>query len=122
VTGENELLAKALREAVKRGLVTRSGEGKARKPYVYSVSRTRGETDKTNNPDKTDETAQDGSCPLVRVAGETAGRAPRVLRCRCGGSAWAPDPSGSGERCAACGAWSPCSVVAIAAAEHGEGG
>jgi hypothetical protein len=34
-----------------------------------------------------------------------------VLRCRCGGIAWEPDPSGVRERCTACGAWSPCSVV-----------
>ncbi len=34
-----------------------------------------------------------------------------VLRCRCGGIAWEPDPSGVRERCAACGTWSPCSVV-----------
>jgi hypothetical protein len=34
-----------------------------------------------------------------------------VLRCGCGGIAWDPDPSGVRERCAACGAWSPCSVV-----------
>jgi hypothetical protein len=33
-----------------------------------------------------------------------------VLRCRCGGIAWDPDPSGVRERCAACGAWSPCSA------------
>jgi predicted deacetylase len=34
-----------------------------------------------------------------------------ALRCRCGGIAWEPDPSGTGERCAACGTWSPCSVA-----------
>jgi hypothetical protein len=34
-----------------------------------------------------------------------------VLRCRCGGIAWTPDPSGIRERCAACGTWSPCSVA-----------
>ena len=67
VTGENQLLARALREAMRRGLVTRSGEGKARKPYVYSVSRTRNDTDKTNKTDKTDKTAQDVSRPLVRA-------------------------------------------------------
>jgi hypothetical protein len=33
-----------------------------------------------------------------------------VLRCRCGGIAWNPDPSGVRERCTACGAWSPCSI------------
>jgi hypothetical protein len=33
-----------------------------------------------------------------------------VLRCPCGGIAWEPDPSGVRERCAACGAWSPCSA------------
>jgi hypothetical protein len=75
VTGENELLARALREGVRRGLVTRSGEGKARKPYVYSVSRTRGETGERDNTDKTDKTdkhAQDGSLPLVRLVRESA--------------------------------------------------
>jgi len=35
-----------------------------------------------------------------------------VLRCRCGGIAWNPDPSGVRERCAACGALSPCSIGA----------
>jgi len=35
-----------------------------------------------------------------------------VVRCRCGGIAWEPDLGGLGERCAACGAWSPCSVGA----------
>jgi hypothetical protein len=40
--------------------------------------------------------------PRARVA---------VLPCRCGGIAWEPDPDGGGERCAACGAWSPCSVA-----------
>jgi hypothetical protein len=76
VTGENELIAKALREAVRRGLVTRSGEGKAGKPYVYSVSRTRGETGET---DKTDKHAQDGSRPLVRLVRENADRGGRVV-------------------------------------------
>jgi hypothetical protein len=33
-----------------------------------------------------------------------------VLRCPCGGIVWAPDSSGRRERCAACGAWSPCSL------------
>ena len=33
-----------------------------------------------------------------------------VLRCLCGGLAWDPDPSGMRERCATCGAWSPCSA------------
>lgn len=40
----------------------------------------------------------------------TAGDRVEVLRCRCGGIAWDPDPSGLRERCAACGTWSPCSV------------
>lgn len=34
-----------------------------------------------------------------------------VLRCTCGGVEWHPDPAGAGERCVACGAWSPMSVV-----------
>jgi hypothetical protein len=34
-----------------------------------------------------------------------------VVRCSCGGIAWEPDSSGMRERCTACGAWSPCSVV-----------
>jgi hypothetical protein len=36
--------------------------------------------------------------------------APEVVRCAaCGGVGWDPDDRGTGERCAACGAWSPCS-------------
>jgi hypothetical protein len=33
-----------------------------------------------------------------------------VLRCRCGGTAWWPEPDGTAERCIACGEWSPCSM------------
>src|SRR5215813_12146705 len=33
-----------------------------------------------------------------------------VLRCRCGGIAWYPDPSGRRERCAACGTLAPFTV------------
>jgi hypothetical protein len=40
------------------------------------------------------------AAPRARVA---------VLRCRCGGSAWDPDPSGVRERCIECNAWSPIS-------------
>jgi hypothetical protein len=37
---------------------------------------------------------------------------PLLVRCaECGGDRWEPDPSGMRERCAACGTWSPCSVV-----------
>src|SRR5262245_36813863 len=42
----------------------------------------------------------------------TGGAQVEVVRCPCGGVRWAPDPSGMAERCTACGAWSPCSVVA----------
>jgi hypothetical protein len=40
----------------------------------------------------------------------TAGERVEVVRCRCGGIAWAPDPNGTAERCAACGRWSPVSA------------
>jgi hypothetical protein len=33
-----------------------------------------------------------------------------VLRCRCGGIGWSPEPDGSAERCVECGEWSPMSV------------
>ena len=37
---------------------------------------------------------------------------PTVVRClACGGDRWRPDPSGIAERCAACGAWSPISMI-----------
>jgi hypothetical protein len=35
-----------------------------------------------------------------------------VLRCPCRSTRWHPDPSRSGERCVACGAWSPVSLGA----------
>src|SRR5262249_32717103 len=35
-----------------------------------------------------------------------------VLRCRCGGTRWRPEPDRTGERCVACGAWSPNSLGA----------
>ena len=37
-----------------------------------------------------------------------------VLRCPCGGIAWDPEPEGTGERCATCGAWSPIRLGASA--------
>jgi hypothetical protein len=51
-----------------------------------------------------------------RLAGLVSGvlatplEGPVVLRCRCGGTAWHPEPDRAGERCASCGAWSPISV------------
>jgi hypothetical protein len=44
-----------------------------------------------------------------------------VLRCPCGGIAWDPDPRGSGEHCAACGAWSPCSAAGMPVGTRDDG-
>jgi hypothetical protein len=53
-------------------------------------------------------------CTVARAQGGIDHTQPvdwaEVLRCPCGSTRWRPDPSRSGERCAACGAWSPISV------------
>jgi hypothetical protein len=59
ITGPTELLVRALREALSRGLIERSGAGKPGNPYRYSLSRTTyqtNHTDETNHTDQTDHT------------------------------------------------------------------
>jgi hypothetical protein len=75
VTGDNEMLGKALRDAVRRGLVARTGEGKPGKPYVYSLSQARSETDKRDNSDKTGNIGKTGKSksPVSPVSPASSG-------------------------------------------------
>src|SRR5262245_30658642 len=54
--------------------------------------------------------AGDRLAELMVAVLATAGARVEVLRCRCGGIAWHPEPDGNAERCIACGEWSPVSM------------
>ena len=53
--------------------------------------------------------AGDRLAELVTAVLATRLEVPVVLRCRCGGTAWRPEPDGKAERCTSCGVWSPLS-------------
>jgi hypothetical protein len=111
VTGPNELLARALREAVRRGLIVRSGLGKPGKPYLYSLSRTRGETDKTDDTDKTDYTDKTDDT-VSSVSSVSPGN---VRAATSAGGADPPEQSDPDDRAELCG----CGAPAVAWSDAG---
>jgi hypothetical protein len=82
------------------------GDGTAAKLRVIAATLTPEEHERL----RAEAAAGDRLAELVTAVLAPPLEGPVVLRCRCGGAAWRPEPDRAAERCVSCGAWSPMSV------------